>query len=117
MTLRDSGAVYKCTDYYYYYYYYYIIYKLWLVTECHIISQGRVEAPIREVGNSVAFCGSLLQHLCVKNYQNTKRFDKIIATRAQLLPRMADRTRAVKRLCLHRRCVEYLATGNFYLLA
>jgi len=32
-------------------------------------------------------------------------------TRAQLLPRMADR------LCLHRRCVEYLATGNFYLLA
>ena len=22
MTLRDSGAVYKCTDYYYYYYYY-----------------------------------------------------------------------------------------------
>ena len=21
MTLRDSGAVYKCTDYYYYYYY------------------------------------------------------------------------------------------------
>ena len=22
-----------------------------------------------------------------------------------------------KRLCLHRRCVEYLATGNFYLLA
>ena len=37
-------------------------------------------------------------------------------TRAQLLPRMADRTRAV-RLCLHRRCVEYLATGNLYLLA
>jgi len=37
-------------------------------------------------------------------------------TRAQLLPRMADRTRAV-RLCLHRLCVEYLATGNFYLLA
>ena len=33
------------------------------------------------------------------------------ATRAQLLPSMADR------LCLHRRCVEYLATGNFYLLA
>ena len=23
----------------------------------------------------------------------------------------------LKRLCLHRRCVEYLATGNFYLLA
>ena len=40
----------------------------------------------------------------------------IILTRAQLLPRMADRTRAV-RLCLHPRCVEYLATGNFYLLA
>jgi len=41
---------------------------------------------------------------------------KETVTRAQLLPRMADRTRAV-RLCLHRRCVEYLATGNFYLLA
>ena len=39
-----------------------------------------------------------------KNYYKYK-------TRAQLLPRMADR------LCLHRRCVEYLATGNFYLLA
>ena len=25
MTLRDSGAVYKCTDYYYYYYYYYFV--------------------------------------------------------------------------------------------
>ena len=25
--------------------------------------------------------------------------------------------RELKRLCLHRRCVEYLATGNFYLLA
>ena len=23
----------------------------------------------------------------------------------------------LKRLCLHRRCVEYLAIGNFYLLA
>jgi len=23
----------------------------------------------------------------------------------------------LKRLCLHRRCIEYLATGNFYLLA
>ena len=50
------------------------------------------------------------------------RSDKSVAyvtnnTRAQLLPRMADRTEQLKRLCLHRRCVEYLATGNFYLLA
>jgi len=58
-------------------------------------------------------------HTCQPNPEHsyTKQYQKHIPssfsyyTRAQLLPSMADR------LCLHRRCVEYLATGNFYLLA
>ena len=46
----------------------------------YYISQGMVETPIRKGGqlccSSVA---NLLQHLFVKNYQNTMRFDIVIA--------------------------------------
>ena len=44
------------------------------------ISQGRVETPIRWGGQLC--CSSLtnsLQYPCAKNYQNTVRFDKVIA--------------------------------------
>ena len=40
----------------------------------YYISRGRVE-----VGNTVSFVANLLQYLCAKNYQNTKRFDEVIA--------------------------------------
>jgi len=64
-----------------------IVDELWLLTEWHFInrmtyyiSQGRVKTPIRRDGqlccSSVA---NLLQYLCTKNYQNTMRFDKVIA--------------------------------------
>jgi len=66
-----------------------IVDELWLLTEwqfikrmAYYISQGRVEISIRIDGQ---FCGSfvanLLQYryLCATNYQNTVRFDKIIA--------------------------------------
>jgi len=33
----------------------------------YYISQGTVEQPAREVGNSVAFFANLLQYLCAKN--------------------------------------------------
>ena len=46
----------------------------------YCISQGREETPVRRGGrlccSSVA---NLLQYLCVKNYQNIMRFDKVIA--------------------------------------
>jgi len=46
----------------------------------HYISQGRVETPIRRGGQFYhSFVANLLQYLCAKNYQNTVRFDKVIA--------------------------------------
>jgi len=38
VTLRDSGAVYKCTDYYYYYYYYYYYRSMGLLSDSLCIS-------------------------------------------------------------------------------
>jgi len=45
--LRDSGAVYKCTDYYYYYYYltmdsvlHLVVYKMWCGWRRTIDSSG-----------------------------------------------------------------------------
>ena len=90
------------------------------------LGQGQRAPPVGESARGLhSFFGGIL---LLTNYTykrpQTKIFlspvtrgqqEKIIRhqlkTRAQLLPRMADR------LCLHRRCVEYLATGNFYLLA
>jgi len=45
-----------------------------------------------------------------------KRQDKFI-TQELSYCRGWPTVREQLRLCLHRRCVEYLATGNFYLLA
>jgi len=51
--------------------------------ECYIsyyISQGMVETLSRRGGQfCCSFVANLLQYLCAKNYQNTKRFNKVIA--------------------------------------
>jgi len=46
----------------------------------YYISQGRVETPIMRGGQfCCSFVANLLQYLFAKNYQNTTRFDKVIA--------------------------------------
>jgi len=46
----------------------------------YYISQGRVETPIMRGGQfCCSFVANLLQYLFAKNYQNTMRFDKVIA--------------------------------------
>jgi len=46
----------------------------------YYISQGRVETPSRIDGQfCCSFVANLLLYLCAKNYQNTMRFDKVIA--------------------------------------
>jgi len=44
------------------------------------ISQGTVKTAVRRRGQFYrSFVANFLQYLCAKNYQNTMRFDKIIA--------------------------------------
>jgi len=46
----------------------------------YYISQGRVETPVRRGRQfCCSFVANWLQYLYAKNYQNTMRFDKVIA--------------------------------------
>ena len=60
-----------------------IVDELWLLTEWHIIqyiSQGRVETPSKGGEHlCCSFLANLLQYLSAKTYQNTMRFEKVIA--------------------------------------
>jgi len=59
----------------------------------HYISQSRVETPSRRGEQFYcSFVANLLQYLYAKNYQNTMRFDKVIAKnrRVHFLPHSVD---------------------------
>ena len=51
-----------------------------LLTEWHITLHGRIETPVRRGGQlCCSFVANLLQYLCAKNYQNTMRFNWVVA--------------------------------------
>ena len=94
-----------------------------LLTEWHITLHGRIETPVRRGGQlCCSFVANLLQYLCAKNYQNTMRFNWVVAKieGCNFFAPQCSTLSALIRACsyatiwwMHMQCVEFVSVWPF----